>query len=69
MTREADTSDRRIARLKVTREGAAVLKRSRSRKNAYLARRMRDLDADELETLARAAELIERLLEGDDERR
>jgi hypothetical protein len=30
---------------------------------------MRDLDPDELETLARAADLIERLLEGDDERR
>ena len=69
VSREADASDRRVARLKVTREGAAVLKRGRSRKNAYLARRLRDLDADELETLARAAELIERLLEGDDERR
>src|SRR6201986_5613240 len=30
VTREADTSDRRISRLKVTREGAAVLKRGRS---------------------------------------
>src|SRR5690242_8534982 len=67
--READASDRRMVRIKVTREGAAVLKRGRSRKNAYLARRMRDLDPDELETLARAAELIEFLLEGDDERR
>jgi DNA-binding MarR family transcriptional regulator len=69
IAREADASDRRVSRLKVTREGAAVLKRGRSRKNAYLARRMRDLDAEELDTLARAAELIERLLEGDDERR
>jgi DNA-binding MarR family transcriptional regulator len=69
IAREADASDRRVSRLKITREGAAVLKRGRSRKNAYLARRMRDLDADELDTLARAAELIERLLEGDDERR
>jgi DNA-binding MarR family transcriptional regulator len=69
VTREADASDRRVARIKVTREGAGVLKRSRSRKNAYLARRMRDLDPDELETLARAAELIEHLLQGDDERR
>ncbi|HEY1507471.1 MAG TPA: MarR family transcriptional regulator [Solirubrobacteraceae bacterium] len=69
IAREADASDRRVSRLKVTREGAAVLKRGRSRKNAYLARRMRDLDADELDTLARAAELIERLLEEDDERR
>jgi DNA-binding MarR family transcriptional regulator len=69
VTREADASDRRIARLKVTREGAAILKRGRSRKNAYLARRMRDLGPDDLETLARAAELIEHMLEGDDERR
>jgi DNA-binding MarR family transcriptional regulator len=69
IAREADASDRRVSRLKVTREGAAVLKRGRSRKNAYLARRMRDLDAEELDTLARAAELIERLLKGDDERR
>jgi alkylation response protein AidB-like acyl-CoA dehydrogenase len=30
---------------------------------------LQTVDADELETLARAAELIERLLEGDDERR
>jgi DNA-binding MarR family transcriptional regulator len=69
IAREADASDRRVSRLKITREGAAVLKRGRSRKNAYLARRMRDLDADELDTLARGADLIERLLEGDDERR
>ena len=69
IAREVDASDRRVSRVKVTREGAAVLKRGRSRKNAYLARRMRDLDADELDTLARAAELIERLLEEDDERR
>jgi DNA-binding MarR family transcriptional regulator len=67
--READATDRRVARLKLTREGAAVLRRSRSRKNAYLARRLRELDAEELETFERAAELIERLLEGDDERR
>jgi DNA-binding MarR family transcriptional regulator len=69
VTRAADVTDRRVARLTLTREGAAVLKRGRSRKNAYLARRLRGLGAEELETLERAAELIERLLEGDDERR
>jgi DNA-binding MarR family transcriptional regulator len=69
VTRAADVTDRRVARLTLTREGAAVLKRVRSRKNAYLARRLRGLGAEELETLERAAELIERLLEGDDERR
>ncbi len=69
VTREADVTDRRVARLKITREGAALLKRGRSRKNAYLARHLRDLEPEELETLERAAELIERMLEGDDERR
>jgi DNA-binding MarR family transcriptional regulator len=69
VTREADATDRRVARLKITREGAALLRRGRSRKNAYLARRLRELDAGELETLERAAELIERILEGVDERR
>jgi DNA-binding MarR family transcriptional regulator len=69
VTREADATDRRVARLKITREGAALLKRGRSRKNAYLARRLRDLGPAELETLERAAELIEGMLQGDDERR
>ena len=63
LTREPDPSDRRIARLQVTREGAAVLMRGRSRKNAYLARRLQRLDPDQLETLGRAVELIESLIE------
>ena len=62
VTRQPDQSDRRISRLAVTREGAAVLKRGRSRKNAYLARRLRELEPDEIATLNRAAELLERLL-------
>ena len=47
------------------REGAALMKRLRKRKNAYLAKRMRDLEPDEVETLARASEILERLLEGE----
>lgn len=62
LTRERDPSDGRIARVTVSREGAAVLKRGRSRKNAYLERRLRQLEPDELATLERAAALIERLL-------
>ena len=61
--REQDASDGRVARLKLTRAGAAVLNRGRSRKNAYLARRLQLLEPDELQTLERAAELIERLIE------
>jgi DNA-binding MarR family transcriptional regulator len=67
VTREADALDRRIARVRVTCEGAAVLKRGRSRKNAYLARRLRDLSPEDLHTLERAAELIERLIEDEDD--
>lgn len=65
IAREADASDRRTVRLTITREGAATLERGRARKNAYLARRLGGLDAGELATLERAAELIERLLEDD----
>jgi hypothetical protein len=37
----------------------------RKRKTAYLARRLRELDADERATLDRAAAILERVLEGD----
>ncbi len=67
VTREADALDRRIARVRVTRAGAAVLKRGRSRKNAYLARRLRSLGPEDLQTLERAAELIEGMIEDDEE--
>jgi DNA-binding MarR family transcriptional regulator len=63
VTRETDTTDRRSARVKITREGAATLQRSRSRRTAYLASRLERLDPEELELLERAAELIERLTE------
>ena len=59
----AELNDGRVARLKLTSAGAAVLNRGRSRKNAYLARRLQLLEPDELQTLERAAELIERLIE------
>jgi DNA-binding MarR family transcriptional regulator len=65
--RTADPSDRRSAVVSVTREGAALLKKLRSRKNAYLARRLRELPDEDVETLDRAAAVLERLL--DEERR
>lgn len=69
ITRETDRLDRRIARVRVTRKGEAVLARGRSRKNAYLATQLRDLTPEDLHTLERAAELIETLLEESEERR
>ena len=69
ISRERDTSDGRVARVKITPAGAAVLNRGRSRKNAYLARRLGELEPAELELLEQAAELIERLLEDEQPRR
>jgi DNA-binding MarR family transcriptional regulator len=63
VAREADAADRRSSRVSITRTGADVLARGRRRKNAYLARRLESFDADELETLERAAALLERLIE------
>ena len=63
--RAADPSDGRSAVVGVTRDGAALLKKLRSRKNAYLARRLRELPEEDVEALERAADVIERLLDGE----
>jgi len=61
--RTADPQDRRASLISTTSDGRALLKRLRGRKNAYIARRLRGMDADEVETLERAAEILERMLE------
>lgn len=63
--RTPDPLDRRSALVEVNAAGRERLRRLRSRKNAYLARRMRDLSAEEVETLERAAEILERMREGE----
>jgi DNA-binding MarR family transcriptional regulator len=62
--RLTDPDDRRVSHVSVTKDGRALVKKLRSRKNAYLARRLRRLDDDELETLERATAILERILEG-----
>jgi len=61
--RTPDPADRRSALVSITAPGRERLRRLRGRKNAYLARRMRDLPADDVEALERAASILERLLE------
>ena len=61
--RAADPTDGRACLLSTSREGKALLKRVRSRKNAYISRRLRKLGDDDVETLERAAEVLERMLE------
>jgi DNA-binding MarR family transcriptional regulator len=63
--RAPDPDDRRSALVSVNGAGRERLRRLRGRKNAYLARRMRDLSASEVETLERAAEILERMREGE----
>jgi DNA-binding MarR family transcriptional regulator len=61
--RAGDPKDGRVTRVRASAEGRRLLKRIRTRKNAYIARRLRRLDADELATLERAAAILERMLE------
>ena len=65
--RLADERDGRVARLRATPAGRRALKALRTRKTAYLARRLERLEPEERETLARAADILERLLEEDAE--
>src|SRR3954463_5043035 len=61
--RTADPTDGRSSLLAVTSDGQLLLAQLRNRKDAYLAQRLRRLDPDEREPLARAADILERLLE------
>jgi DNA-binding MarR family transcriptional regulator len=63
--READASDRRIARVSLTAEGRRTLQRSRTRKTAFLAKQLRKLDESELAAMREALPVLERLLEDD----
>jgi DNA-binding MarR family transcriptional regulator len=66
VTRTSDPSDGRACIVATTDEGTALMKRLRSRKNAYLASRIRDLPPEDLDALERAAEVLERVLEDRD---
>jgi DNA-binding MarR family transcriptional regulator len=63
VSREPDPTDGRSYRIAVTPTGSGLLASAAHRKDAYLARGLGTLDADELDTLERAAGLLERLLD------
>jgi DNA-binding MarR family transcriptional regulator len=60
-----DPADGRSFTVSVTPKGHELMNKLRTRKNAYLARRLRGLDEDDLATLDRAAAILEDLLEGE----
>src|ERR671919_1084914 len=59
--REPDATDRRLVVVRITAEGSALLEADRRRRDAWLARRLRELTADEREALRRAAPVLEKL--------
>jgi DNA-binding MarR family transcriptional regulator len=63
VVRTPDPADGRSALVAINAAGRERLRRLRGRKNAYLARRMRDLPAADVETLERAAEILDRMRE------
>lgn len=65
VARTADPDDGRSRVIGVTAEGSARLRSIRTRRNAYLARRLEGLPAEELRTLEEAAGILERMLDGE----
>jgi len=63
--READPVDRRVARVALTAEGRRTVHRTRTRKTAYLAKKLRKLTEPELAVMREALPVLERLLEDD----
>ena len=63
LTRAADPADRRSSLVSVSDEGRELLAVMRTRKDAFLAQRLSALDEDDREALARAAAILERMLQ------
>ena len=63
--RTPDPADGRSSLIAVNEPGRERLRRRRGRKNAHLPRHMRRLPAEEIETLERAAEILDRMREGE----
>jgi DNA-binding MarR family transcriptional regulator len=61
--RAGDPADGRISLVSITRQGTELLRRVRTRKNAYLARQLRELDPADVAILEDATEVLERMLE------
>jgi DNA-binding MarR family transcriptional regulator len=62
--RVADPGDGRLVRVQASAKGKRMLKRARERRITALAERLAPLSADEIETVRRAAELVESRLSG-----
>jgi DNA-binding MarR family transcriptional regulator len=61
--RTLDPADGRSRLIAVTAAGSALLRSIRTRRNAYLARRLESLSPEELRTLEEAAGILERVVD------
>jgi DNA-binding MarR family transcriptional regulator len=60
--RQADASDKRIARLRASAKGERLIKQGRSARVALLAELLRPLPSSELATLEETTKILERVL-------
>jgi DNA-binding MarR family transcriptional regulator len=63
--RTPDPLDRRVAWVQLTPAGRSLMRTVRRRSDRFLARRLARLDAGDLATLERAAEILDRVTEHD----
>lgn len=69
VVRTPDPDDGRSSLVAITPAGHALMEEMRASKDAFLARRLEQLPDEERMALARAAEILERLLEHSEDRR
>ena len=65
--RRADDSDGRVVWIAITAAGKRRIEARRARRNAWLTIRLDKLDPADVETLARAADIVDQLVEWGDE--
>ena len=61
VTRTIDPTDKRVTQLAITKDGERRLERSRSRKNAWLAKQLQHLSASELDAIDAIIPVLERI--------
>jgi DNA-binding MarR family transcriptional regulator len=63
VVRDPDPADGRVSWVRLSPSGRRLMERSRSRKTAYLARRLESLSSEDRDVLRRALPVLERILE------
>lgn len=61
VTRTPNPTDKRVTNLAITKDGQRRLERSRSRKNAWLAKQLQGLTPDELAAIESVIPVLERI--------